>query len=150
MTSGQREVPAALIDAAAEKLERRFPGMWDTEDGPTAHEVVIAVWAEADRHASSLRADLDRAEQALKAVRELHYATHVEYPPPSTETPYCDECTNDWPCPTVTAINDAFTVTSPPHVRKWLAGAKEPPPDAAAVDDRAELQRRRDETASDG
>lgn len=95
---------------------------------------------------ASLRADLNRAEQALKAVREAHPPITVPYPVRS----FCGGCRRDWPCPTVTAINDAFTVTSPPHVREWLAGAEEPPADAAAVDDRAELQRRRDELASDG
>ncbi len=94
-------------------------------------KVVAARVVELLNGESSLRADLDRAEQALKAVRELHRPAHVEYPPPEYETPYCDECTNDWPCPTVLAINDAFTVTSPPNVREWL---KRTAPDGEAKD----------------
>lgn len=83
-------------------------------------------------YASSLRADLDLAQAAIKAVREVHRRDDMG------DCPTCSheigpgggpggrwDCAHtdrivQYPCPTVTAINDAFTVVSPPHVREWL------------------------------
>ena len=58
------------------------------------------------------QADMDRARllDALERVLAIHYPTDV-----GTDTQWCAECyVNDdpaeveWPCPTVTAINDAL------------------------------------------
>lgn len=63
---------AHVVDTAAAKLERRFPGMWDTEDGPTAYEVVIAVVAAIGKPAELRREERWDNEVRRKALLDFH------------------------------------------------------------------------------